>query len=137
MVTDVLRSLWVEARPATAPPTGPRDWALVAGFIGWSVVEAIVRQGMAAGPLLVVAALAAVAPLPWRRTHPLVAAAVAFGALTVIDIVRILTGSPGALPSQCLGHPGPDLRPVPVGVRLGGRMRPRHAPCLAGRHLRR
>src|SRR4029453_17769693 len=36
-------------------------------------------------------------PLLWRRTHPLVAVAVSFGTLTILDIVRILTGSQGAL----------------------------------------
>ncbi|MDN5791416.1 MAG: histidine kinase, partial [Micrococcales bacterium] len=55
---------------------------------------------MAPLPLLLIAAFAVLAPLPWRRTHPLVAAAVAFGTLTVVDIVRILTGSQGVLPSS-------------------------------------
>jgi len=73
---------------------------LVVAFICWSVLEAVLRQDMAPRPLLLIAALAAVAPLPWRRTHPLVAAAAAFGTLTVVDIVRILTGSQGALPSS-------------------------------------
>ncbi len=100
MATDALRSLWVEPRPTNPPDRGPRDWALVAAFICWSVVEAVLRQDMAPRPLLLLAALAAVAPLPWRRAHPLVAAAVAFGLLTVVDIVRILTGSQGALPSS-------------------------------------
>ena len=100
MATDVLRSLWAEPRPTNAPDRGPRDWALVAAFICWSVVEVVLREGMAPRPLLVIATLAAVAPLAWRRAHPLVAAAVAFGLLTVVDIVRILTGSQGALPSS-------------------------------------
>jgi signal transduction histidine kinase len=64
------------------------------------LAEAGLREDMAPRPLLAIAALAAVAPLPWRRAHPLVAAAVAFGLLTVVDIVRILTGSQGALPSS-------------------------------------
>jgi len=100
VATDVLRSLWAEPRPTNAPDRGPRDWALAAAFICWSVVEVVLREGMAPLPLLAVAALAAIAPLPWRRAHPLVAAAVAFGLLTVVDIVRILTGSQGALPSS-------------------------------------
>ena len=100
MANDALRSLWVEPRPTDPPDRGPRDWALVAAFICWSVVEAVLRQDMAPRPLLLLAALAAVAPLPWRRAHPLVVAAVAFGLLTVVDIVRILTGSQGALPSS-------------------------------------
>ncbi len=100
MATTALRSLWAEPRPTNPPDTGPRDWALVAAFICWSVVEAVLRDGMAPLPLLLIAALAVIAPLLWRRTHPLVAAAVAFGTLTVVDIVRILTGSQGALPSS-------------------------------------
>jgi len=100
MVPDALRSLWAEPRLANPPGPLPRDWVLVALLICWSVVEAVLRQDMAPLPLLLIAALAAVAPLPWRRAHPLVAAAVAFGTLTVVDIVRILTGSQGALPSS-------------------------------------
>ncbi|MGA8979884.1 MAG: sensor histidine kinase [Pedococcus sp.] len=100
MATTALRSLWAEPRPTNPPDTGPRDWALVAAFICWSVVEAVLREDMAPPPLLLIAALALIAPLLWRRTHPLVAAAVAFGTLTVVDIVRILTGSQGALPSS-------------------------------------
>ena len=98
MVPDALRSLWAEPRPADPPGPLPRDWVLVAVLICWSVVEAVLRQDMAPLPLLLIAAFAAVAPLPWRRTHPLVAAAVAFGTLAVVDIVRILTGSRGVLP---------------------------------------
>ena len=100
MVPDALRSLWAEPRPADPPGPLPRDWVLVAVLISWSVVEGALRQDMAPLPLLLLAALAAVAPLPWRRAHPLVAAAVAFGTLTVLDVVRILTGTHGALPSS-------------------------------------
>ena len=98
MVPDALRSLWAEPRPANPSGPLPRDWVLVAALICWSVVEAVLRQDMAPLPLLLIAAFAAVAPLPWRRTHPLLAVAVAFGTLTVVDIVRILTGSQGVLP---------------------------------------
>ena len=52
---------------------------------------------LAPRPLLLLAALAVLGPLLWRRTHPLVAVAVSFGTLTIVDIVRILTGSQGAL----------------------------------------
>ena len=134
MATNALRSLWAEPRPANAPDRGPRDWALVAALICWSVVEVVLRQDLAPRPLLLLAALAVLAPLPWRRTHPLVAVAVSFGTLTIVDIVRILTGSQGALPAQHLGDAGPDLRPVPVGLRSGGRKRPRRHPGLAAHH---
>ena len=97
MATDALRSLWAEPRPTNAPDPGPRDWALVAALVGWSVVEMVLRQGLAPRPLVLLAALAVIAPLPWRRAHPLVAVAVSFGTLTMVDVVRILTGSHGGL----------------------------------------
>lgn len=95
MDTTALRSLWAEPRPANAPDLGPRDWALVAAFVVWSAVELVFRQDLTTVPLLLLGALAAVVPLLWRRTHPLVAVVVSFGTLTIIDVVRILTGSQG------------------------------------------
>lgn len=100
MVPDALRSLWAEPRVANPLGPLPRDWVLVALLICWSAGEAVLRPGMAPLPLLVIAALAAIAPLPWRRVHPLAAAAVAFGTLTVVDIARMLTGTQGVLPSS-------------------------------------
>ena len=97
MATDALRSLWAEPRPTNAPARSPRDWALVAVLICWSLVEVVLRQHLAPRPLLLLVVLAVLGPLLWRRTHPLVAVAVSFGTLTIVDIVRILTGSQGAL----------------------------------------
>src|SRR4029079_6978854 len=97
MGTSALRSLWAGPRPTSAPDRRPRDWALVAVLICWSLVEVVLRQDLAPRPLLLLAALAVLGPLLWRRTHPLGAVAVSFGTLTIVDIVRILTGSQGAL----------------------------------------
>ncbi len=97
MATNALRSLWAEPRPTNAPDLGPRDWALVAVLICWSVLEVVLRQDLAPRPLLLLAVLAVLGPLLWRRTHPLVAVVVSVGTLTIVDIVRILTGSQGAL----------------------------------------
>src|SRR4051794_10631471 len=96
MATSALRSLWAEPRPTNAPDAGPRDWALVAALVGWSVVDVVFRQDLAPPPVLLLYALAVLGPLLWRRTHPLVAVVVCFGTLTIVDIVRILTGSQGA-----------------------------------------
>src|SRR6478736_5982522 len=102
MATGALRSLWAEPRPANATDPGPRDWALVAALVGWSVVEVVLGRAawtsadLAPGPVLLLYALAVIGPLPWRRTHPLVAVAVSFGTLMIVDLVRILTGSHGA-----------------------------------------
>src|SRR3954466_4856332 len=106
MATSALHALWVEPRPTNAPDPGPRDWALVAVFICWSLVELVLRQSLvlrqdlAPRPLLLLDTLALLGPLPWRRTHPLVAVAVSFGTLTIVDIVRVLTGSHGGLLSS-------------------------------------
>jgi len=97
MATNALRSLWAEPRPTDPPDRGPRDWALVAVLSCWSVVEVVLRQNLAPRPLLLLAVLAVLGPLLWRRTHPLVALAVSIGTLTIVDIVRILTGSQGAM----------------------------------------
>ena len=99
-LTSVWGSLWAEPRPADAPARGPRDWALVAGLVGWSVLERALRQDLAPGPLPLVAVLAVVGSLLWRRSHPLVAVLVSFGTLTLIDVARILGGSTGTLPNS-------------------------------------
>src|SRR4028118_355486 len=96
MATNALLALWAEPRPTNAPDRRPRDWALVAVLICWSVVEVVLRQDLAPRPLLLLATLAVLGPLLWRRTHPLLAVVASFGTLTIVDIVRILTGSQGA-----------------------------------------
>lgn len=97
MGTQAIRLLWAEPRPADAPVRVPRDWLVVAAFIAWSVVEAVFRQDLAPWPLLLVATIAVIAPLLWRRTHPLIAVVVAFGTMTIVDALRILTEAPGLM----------------------------------------
>lgn len=100
MVTNAFHSLWDEPRPTNPPNRGPRDWTLIAVLIFWSLVEAVFRQDLAPRPLLLLAVLAVLGPMLWRRTQPLVAVAVSFGTLTIVDCVRILTESQGALLSS-------------------------------------
>ncbi|MCC3761727.1 histidine kinase [Glycomyces sp. TRM65418] len=102
MATNALRSLWAEPRPTNAPGRGPRDWVLVAVLICWSVVEVVLRQDLAPRPLQLLAVLAVLGPLLWRRTHPLVAVAVSCGTLTIVDLVRILTGTQGTMLNSTL-----------------------------------
>ncbi|MGY0237112.1 sensor histidine kinase [Longispora urticae] len=97
MSTTALRSLWAEPRPTNAPDRGPRDWALVAVLICWSAVEVVLRRDLAPLPLQLLAVLAVLGPLLWRRTHPLVAVAVSIGTLTIVDVVRVVTGSRGTM----------------------------------------
>jgi signal transduction histidine kinase len=90
MATDALRSLWAEPRPTNAPDRGPRDWALVAALVGWSVVEVLLRADRAWAPLVVGVSVVVAACLLWRRTRPLAAVAAAFGTLLAFDIARIV-----------------------------------------------
>src|ERR1700759_5646639 len=64
MAISALRSLWAEPRPTNATDPGPRDWALVAALVGWSLVEVVLRRDLAPGPVLLLYALAVIGPLP-------------------------------------------------------------------------
>ncbi len=97
-MATALRSLCAEPRAADATGPTPRDWALVAALTIWSVSELVLRDTLAPRPLVALAAVAVVAPVPWRRVHPLAGVVVAFGVLTIVDVVRLLDdGRPGLL----------------------------------------
>jgi len=64
------------------------------------VLEAVLGADPAPRPLQLVAVFAVVAALLWRRTHPVAATVVAFGTLSVVDLVRIVAYPDGALPSS-------------------------------------
>lgn len=96
-MATALRSLWAEPRAADATGPTPRDWALVAALTTWSVAELVLRDTLAPRPLVALAAVAVVAPVPWRRVQPLAGVAVAFGVLTLVDVVRLLDDAPGLL----------------------------------------
>ena len=97
MATSALRSLWAEPRPTNAPDRGPRDWALVAS------TDLLVRggSGVSAGPGAAPAAATRDARghgPPTVATHaPAGRGCGLLGTLTIVDIVRILTGSQGTL----------------------------------------
>lgn len=100
MLTEALRSLWAEPRPVNPPRRVWRDWALVAVLATWSVAEAVLREDLTSRPLVLLAVLVVLAPLLWRRSHPLGAVAVSFGTLTAVDIARILLGEEAYLLSS-------------------------------------
>ncbi|WP_448221641.1 sensor histidine kinase [Gordonia iterans] len=103
MVTKALRSLWAEPRPADPPRRVWRDWALLAVLAAWTLAEAALRDGLMARPLVLAVVLAVLTPLLWRRTHPWAAVVVAFGALIVVDVARIVVGEHGGLTSSIAG----------------------------------
>ncbi|MFE6922936.1 sensor histidine kinase [Nocardia sp. NPDC057663] len=95
MVT-VRRSLWHEPRPGDAPPIGRLDWLLVGVFAAATLVESILRPGLAWRPLVAVLALALIPALLWRRSRPLMAALVGWGVAGLLSVLQ-LTAQAGDL----------------------------------------
>lgn len=92
MIRSVVRSLRDEPRAAAAPPRVWRDWALVAVLLLTAALEGILRTDVAWRPVALVLAAALVLPLLWRRTHPLAAVAVTFGAVIVLNLATLIDG---------------------------------------------
>ncbi|WP_425566385.1 sensor histidine kinase [Pseudarthrobacter polychromogenes] len=89
--------MWAEPRPANPPRRVWRDGVLVGVLLVWSVVEAVLREDIMWRPLVLAAMIVVLAPLWWRRTHPLAAVAVSFGTLMAVDVARILAGEDAGL----------------------------------------
>jgi signal transduction histidine kinase len=89
VVTSAVRSFWGEPRVPNPPARLWRDWLLVAVLVAAGVLEAIFREDLVWRPVALVLGVAPVFTLPWRRTHPLVVAVVAFGAQTVADVATL------------------------------------------------
>ena len=75
------RSLWAEPRAPAPPARVWRDWVLVAVLVPTAVLEGLLREDLAWPAVALVLALVAISTLLWRRTRPLLAVAVAFGAI--------------------------------------------------------
>ena len=97
VVATALRSLLAEPRPTGAVGRTTRDWAFVAVLAVWSLTEAVLREDLVSRPLVLLATLAVLAPLLWRRSHPFRAVAASFGGLAAIDLVRILVSEQSGL----------------------------------------
>ncbi len=98
MVRNALRALWAEPRPARAPVRVWRDWALVAVLASASALELLLREDRTWRRLVLAVSLVIALTLLWRRTHPLAAAAVAFGTMIAFDVARIFViDAPGLL----------------------------------------
>lgn len=85
----MLAGIWAEPRPPRPPVRVWRDWALSSGLVAISLVEVVVRDDRAWAPLLIGVSVVVATCLLWRRTSPLAAVAVAFGAVLAFDIARI------------------------------------------------
>ncbi len=93
-VSNPLRSLLEEPRPASPPARVWRDWALLGLVTGLAVLEWAVRDDLPLPVLSVVLAVGLAPLLLWRRTHPLAVVVAAFGAVAVVDLVLVATDAP-------------------------------------------
>lgn len=88
VMTSPLRAMW-DAPAATPPPPRRvwRDWALVGVIPVIALLEGLARPDVAWRWLWVVTLVALVPTLLWRRTHPLLMLAIAFGAGAIVTLV--------------------------------------------------
>src|SRR5918992_2252909 len=75
---------------------GGTGW-LLGVLLTWSVLEALIRGGLAWRPLVLFVSLVVALALLWRRTHPLAAVVVAFGVLATVDGARVLASNEDGL----------------------------------------
>ncbi|GAA4707627.1 sensor histidine kinase [Phytohabitans rumicis] len=78
-----LRAVWDEPRPPHPPSRVWRDWALVAVLVPAALLEGFLRPDVPARAIAVILTVGLVPTLLWRRTHPLLMVAIAFGACGV------------------------------------------------------
>lgn len=99
---DPWRALLREPRPVGAPPAGRPDGLLVAGAEAVAVVEGLVRPGLAGQPWVTLLAMAVMPVLLWRRSRPLTACLLGFGAAGLLSAVQPATGAADPGPSSML-----------------------------------
>ena len=94
VVVNPLRSVLDEPRPASPPARVWRDWVLLAVVAVAGVLEAVLREDLPLPWLSLLMTVGLAPTLLWRRTHPFVVVAVAFGASIVVDLVLIIADAP-------------------------------------------
>jgi len=81
-----------------------RDWVLLALVVVGSVLEGTLSTVVLWRPVAVVLALALAPTLLVRRTRPLLAVTVAFGAVIVTDLAALVAGTPGSIGLGTMGY---------------------------------
>ena len=96
------RAAWREPRPVGAPAVGRADWLLAGGFEAATVVEGIARPSLSGQPFVVLLAMAVMPVLLWRRSHPLTACLLGFGAAGLLSAVQLATSAADPGPSAMM-----------------------------------
>jgi len=85
-------TFWRETRAPEAPGPLKRDWIMVAVFVLAALVEGLFTEHVTWRPMTVVLTVAIALLLPWRRTHPLATAGIAFGSSAIIQSIALILG---------------------------------------------
>lgn len=99
---SALRSLWAEPRAPNNPGIVWWDRWLTFALIVTAIAEGLLRDDVVWRPLAIAMALALAFALLWRRSHPLVVVAIAFGLITVTSLVFIRSDPPFGLYTTAL-----------------------------------
>ncbi|MGB8858772.1 MAG: sensor histidine kinase [Ilumatobacteraceae bacterium] len=83
---DTVRQLWAEPGVPNPPRRVWRDWVLAGAFVIAAALEARLRNDLGWPVFAFVSGVVIAGATLWRRTHPLVAVAVAFGAHMLSDM---------------------------------------------------
>jgi signal transduction histidine kinase len=93
-----MRSFLAEPRVPDAPGPLRRDWLLVALIAAAGLLEVTLGDHVVWPGVALLAGVAGALSLPWRRTRPVLVAAVAFGSVLLGDaVIQLGTGEPLAL----------------------------------------
>ena len=84
-----VRQLWAVPRAPGAPARVARDWWLVGVLLMSTAIEAIFRADVVWRPVAVVMSVVVIGSTLFRRTHPLRAVVVSFGAVLALDVVAL------------------------------------------------
>ena len=116
---NTVRQLWAEPGVPNPPTRVWRDWVLAGGLIVAAALEALLRTDLGWPVFAFVSGVVIAGATLWRRTHPLVAVAVAFGAHMLSD----MTTHFGAGLSSMLGSSAVlAVMPYAVGRWASGRV---------------
>ena len=91
-MSTLSETLWNEPPAPGAEAPRRRDWVLVAAIVALSAAEGVLREELTWRPLAVVVSVGLALTLPWRRTYPLAAVALAFGCTAALQSLALLRG---------------------------------------------
>jgi signal transduction histidine kinase len=86
-------SLRAEPAVKNLPPHGRRDWVLATIVVAAVALEAVLRRDLVWRPVAIAFGCGLAVAVLFRRTHPLLAVAFAFGAFAVLDVATFLAGT--------------------------------------------